>query len=121
MTVIMILCMVAASKLEPPVEAEKWFSSDHMQEYAKMQTIWGVKELDREADNFNPYIPSENRGKVVYDDSFDIYKDSTQNAILDACTLMNAKTCNAQGCEGGKLFRPSTVICPLAEFHTWHN
>jgi hypothetical protein len=135
--VIGILGAIAAFQLEPPVEAEKWFGEDHMlayanermndgymignpQQYATLVWLWGVEDLDREADGFNVYVPSYNRGKCKYDNGFDLYQDATQNALLNACQTMRDQSCGASGCEFGKLMRSNSVICPLEEFHTWH-
>mmetsp|Transcript_6051 Transcript_6051/g.11498 ORF Transcript_6051/g.11498 Transcript_6051/m.11498 type:complete len:998 (+) Transcript_6051:160-3153(+) len=129
-----------AFQLTPPLEQEKWFSDSHMftgllednsnlflggvdDQYVKMNFIYGVSGIDRDknpsGEKFNMYIPSNNRGTVVFNDNFDITNADTQNDILTACTTIQNMVCNAKACSGGKLARPSGVTCFMSEFDTW--
>ena len=92
-------------------------------QYVKMSFVYGITGIDRDSnpsgEKFNMYIPSNNRGTVVFNDNFDITNADTQNDILTACTTIQNMVCNAKACSGGNLARPSGVTCFMSEFDTW--
>ncbi|GMH73348.1 hypothetical protein TrST_g2399 [Triparma strigata] len=131
-----------ALKLTPPTEQEKWFSDEHMftgllednsnlflggvdDQFTKMNFVYGITGIDRDenpsGEQYNPYIPSDNRGTVIFNDAFDITNANTQADILAACTKIQNYACDAKACggSGGALARPQGVTCFLEEFDSW--
>ena len=53
---------------------------------------WGIRGIDRDVNpsggKFNRWIPGQNRGTVVWDDSFSIATPAAQQWVLDTCTLL---------------------------------
>ena len=123
-----IFATTLAFQLTPPLEQEKWFSDSHMftgllednsnlflggvdDQYVKMNFVYGVTGIDRDKNpsgkKFNKYIPSDNRGTVIFDSAFDITNYDTQQDILTACTTIQDWVCNAKACSGGAAYRIS--------------
>ena len=84
---------------------------------------WGIRGIDRDANpsggKFNRWIPGQNRGTVVWDDSFSIATPAAQQWVLDTCTLLESRPCSSVGCSLGKLVLPDSLVCPLAVLKTW--
>ena len=97
-------------KLSPPNEEEQFFPADHMftglqsrltdnymggaeSSYAPMSFVFGIEAESIDRSGYNRYYPDVNRGKTVYDDSFDIYPKANQEALAEFCKTIKSKKC----------------------------
>ena len=138
--VYIIFCCVAASKLQPPTEQEKWFPEDHMYQqivdamstfaadaddsYIEMRLAFGLKGMDRDGINFwEPCcLENGNRGKVIYDTDFSLASKENQDFLNDTCTALMTTSCTLSGCAGGRLVKPedeSSTWCWIRQFANW--
>ena len=132
-------------QLSPPNEEEQFFPADHMftglqnrltdnymggaeSSYSKMSMVIGIKSEEIDRSMYNQYYPDINRGKVIYDDAFDIYPKANQDALVELCDTISKQVCTdvdddsikLKGCSnsGNTLVRAgtmqvSTIPCSL--------
>ena len=129
-----------AFQLTTPEEEEEWFANGHMfnglrdrraknffsatnTDNTGVNVNWGIKGIDRNVNpsggTFNRWIPGQDRGTVVWDDSFSLATPAAQQWVLDTCALLESQPCSAVGCSLGKLVLPNSLVCPLAVLKTW--
>ena len=124
-----------AVKLLPPEEAEKFFPTDHMftqvgrdvipkyltgteESYPSVDVVFGIKDVDR--GNFNRYLPNKNRGKAVFDHSFDLSAPACQRVLVTACEDIGTLTCSRSTCKPlGTVARANSTRCFMTEFRQW--
>ena len=96
--------------------------------YSKMSMVIGIKSEEIDRSMYNQYYPDINRGKVIYDDAFDIYPKANQDALVELCDTISKQVCTdvdddsikLKGCSnsGNTLVRAgtmqvSTIPCSL--------
>ena len=127
----------SAAQLETPREVERWFPKDHMMEkiqeqlreeflgssldaYVDMTYLWGIEGIDRSSFDF--FGTNNYRGNPVYTSNFDLFEESSQRSVLEACNTTKTWTCVESGCQSsfGTLALPGTQRCFLKEFRDWH-
>ena len=127
----------SAAQLETPTEVERWFPQNHMMEsiqqelredflgssldaYVDLTFLWGIDGIDRSG--FDMFGTNSYRGSPMYSSSFDLFQESSQRSVLEACNEMMSWTCDARGCNSpfGTLALPGTQRCFLKDFRSWH-
>jgi len=122
-----------AFRLTPPTSEEEWFPKSHMfnaelmermnenwkgstdNSYMRLAFVFGIDSMDRSP--HNRLFPAHDRGFVVYDPSFDITKESSQEFFISMCEDLEVAPCDVEACQpAGTLVRPSSeddskVVC----------
>ena len=125
------------SKLQTPTKEEAFFPQTHLFERTKNEiqdgfqaaatqnlvpvaAVMGIK-LDRTG--FDRWDPGAFRGKVQYDDNFDISEPSVRSAIEDFCGNLETAHCDGK-CDSDYpdlLVVDGTFKCPIRDFNQWYN
>eukprot|EP00164_Ancoracysta_twista_P001242 GFYU01001629.1.p1 GENE.GFYU01001629.1~~GFYU01001629.1.p1 ORF type:complete len:1046 (-),score=368.07 GFYU01001629.1:102-3239(-) len=120
------------SLLRPPQKQEMFFPDNHMiakfvnwqdefgssadDEVVKTQITWGISRMNRDGiDRWD----SRDRGKVEWDNSFDLTDPAAQTYILNVCAAAKTASCSADGCIGGTLVNKGNTDCFIDGFKTW--
>lgn len=120
--------------MEEAFDMNDEFFSGSADSYAKLHVVWGMKGLNEK--DYNPYdppcsctkktgctgweySPPDCRGRVIYDEDFDLFAPQTQTVIKDTCSSLASWPCDAPKCEYGLLIRPNATTCFLNNFESW--
>mmetsp|Transcript_22409 Transcript_22409/g.33407 ORF Transcript_22409/g.33407 Transcript_22409/m.33407 type:complete len:822 (-) Transcript_22409:315-2780(-) len=126
-----------AAQLSTPDDATNFLPDDHMftkatesleddylagtlDRYVSVDFAFGIAGFDRSG--FNRFIPAENRGKVVFQDTFDFYQTQSQIAFNTSCTLARQKG-SVDGSDFSTLLHPDpeALLCFYPLFENWFN
>ena len=73
---------------------------------ASINLMWGVKGMDHKGVDF---FDAEQRGKLVWDDTFDLADPDAQRHLLQFCPALRAGECNTKICRDNLLVRNGEV------------
>mmetsp|Transcript_19396 Transcript_19396/g.45046 ORF Transcript_19396/g.45046 Transcript_19396/m.45046 type:complete len:1178 (+) Transcript_19396:56-3589(+) len=135
-----------ALQLTPPTAQEVWFPDHHMfnkelndrlgknwqsgadSDYLKLAVVFGMTAYDREGlgpskkPAFIWLFPDDNRGEIIYDDKFDLAKESSQRFFMETCKQVGELACTVSACQHGKLVKKDAeVTCIVSSMLKYYN
>lgn len=97
-------------------ELREDFLGSSLDAYVDLTYLWGIDGVDRTG--FDMFGTNSYRGSPVYS-SFDLFQESSQRSVLEACDEMMSWTCDAKGCASafGTLLRIITRMSSVSLYN----